>query len=184
MDLKSNSTTLWPFKVLFSSTRSWDTAPSRSTIWNLILNDIELKHWPMQIKTTVGYNQSNRRFFMTNSIAILCLCFLEALESYPVIPSVYMLQLIASMCGGGGNLTKKNLLCEHYKVWPKWIRGTGGRHSGAAHLHNSPRLNKILWPPRHFGRSSWRQNCGKHPIVFTSGLEIEFYPILTLIRAL
>ena len=56
--------------------------------------------------------------------------------------------------------------------------------SGPALLHNFPKLNKLSQAPVHLGRSSQRNICDKnatfYPIVFTSGLEIEFYPILTL----
>ena len=37
MDWKSNSIPFWPFKALGSSTRSWDAAPSKSAMQNLIL---------------------------------------------------------------------------------------------------------------------------------------------------
>ena len=60
----------------------------------------------------------------------------------------------------------------------------GGGHSGPARLHNFPRLKNLTLAPKHLGRSSQRNICNKnatfYPIVLTSGLEIEFYPILTL----
>ena len=39
----------------------------------------------------------------------------------------------------------------------------GGGHSGPARLHNFPRLKNLTLAPRHLGRSSQRQNCGKTP---------------------
>ena len=57
-------------------------------------------------------------------------------------------------------------------------------HSGPSRLHNFPRLKMQTLHPKDIGRSSQRHKCGTnlefHPIVLTSGLEIEFYFILTL----
>ena len=73
-------------------------------------------------------------------------------------------------------------------IWWWWGEGEGGGHSGPALLHNFPKLKNLTRAPRHLRRSSQRNICNKnatfYPIVLTSGLEIEFYPILTLRWAL
>ena len=62
----------------------------------------------------------------------------------------------------------------------------GGGNSGPASLYNFPRLHKknnLTVAPRHLERSSQYKNCNRNaafqPLVFTNGLEIEFYLILT-----
>ena len=59
----------------------------------------------------------------------------------------------------------------------------GGGHRGPSRLHNFPRLKYNFGPKvlrKEFSTPKLQQNCSKiaakHPIVFNSGLEIEFYP--------
>ena len=57
-------------------------------------------------------------------------------------------------------------------------------HSGPALHNNLSKLNQLTEVPRHLVSISQRNRCNTnvslYPTVFASGLEIEFYPILTL----